>query len=270
MITLTQLKFEFHVQVHATEHKIRDTIHIQNIEIPGYHEFIYDSSETSRGGGGGGGGTGFFVKNSLAYNIRNDLKLVQPSSGEFESTFLEIVLPGKKNLIIGCIYRHPSSNLTVDQFNNDYIEPLLQKISAEDKICSIMGDFNIDLLKTNTLSDANQFFNTFSSNFFTPYILQPTRPISKTLIDNIFLNSIDFTAHSGNLTIQLSDHLFQFAILEGFFKDLVPRKLNLKKETSKILMRESLLKRLILQIGMKFCYLTKMIPIFKLTNFIHK
>ena len=124
MITLTQLKFEFHV-IAITEHKIRDTIPIQNIEIPGYHEFIYDSSETSHGG------NGFFVKNSRTYNIRNDLKLVQPSSGEFESTFLEIVLPGKKNLIIGCIYRHPSSNLTVDQFNNDYIEPLLQKISAE-------------------------------------------------------------------------------------------------------------------------------------------
>ena len=124
-------------------------------------------------------------------------QLVPPGSGEFESTFLEIVLPGKKNLIIGCIYRHPSSNLTVDQFNNDYIEPLLQKISAENKICSIMGDFNVDLLKTNTLSDANQFFNTLSSNFFTPYILQPTRPISKTLI-GIFLNSIDFIAHSGN------------------------------------------------------------------------
>ena len=101
VITLTQLKFEFHV-IAITEHKIRDTIPIQNIQIPGYHEFIYDSSETSHGG------TGFFVKNSLAYNIRNDLKLVQPSSGEFESTFLEIVLPGKKNLIIGCIYMHPS------------------------------------------------------------------------------------------------------------------------------------------------------------------
>ena len=180
-------------------------------------------------------------------------------------------MPGKKNLIIGCIYRHPSSNLTVDQFNNDYIEPLLQKISVEDKICSIMGDFNINLLKTNTLSDANQFFNRFSSNFFAPYILQPTRPISKTLIDNIFLNSIDFTAHSGNLTIQLSGHLFQFAILEGFFKDLVPRKLNLKERNFKNFNeRESLLKRLILQIGMKFCYLTEMIPIFQLTNFIHK
>ena len=49
VITLTQLKFEFHV-IAITEHKIRDTIPIQNIEIPGYHEFIYDSSETSHGG----------------------------------------------------------------------------------------------------------------------------------------------------------------------------------------------------------------------------
>ena len=29
--------------------------------------------------------------------------------------------------------------------------------------------------------------------------------------------------HSGNLTIQIADHLFQF-VLEGFFKDLLPKK----------------------------------------------
>ena len=92
-------------------------------------------------------------------------------------------------------------------------------------MCSLMGDFNIDFLKTSSLPDVNQFFNTLSSNFFAPYIPQPTRPTSKTLIDNIFLNVIDFPAHSGNLTIQLSDHLLQFAILEGFFNDLATRKL---------------------------------------------
>ena len=85
-------------------------------------------------------------------------------------------------------------------------------------------NFNIDLLKTSSLCDVNKFFNTLSSNFFAPYILQPTRPISKILIDNIFLNAIDFPASSGNLTIQLSDHLFQFAILEGFFNDLAQEK----------------------------------------------
>ena len=190
---------------------------LKNIEIPGYHEYIYDFSETTHGG------AGLYVHKSIAYNIRNDLKLIPPNPGVIESTFIEIILPGRKNVIVGCIYRHPSSHLTVNQFNNDYIEPLLQTISAKIKMCSLMGDFNIDLLKTSSLSDVNQFFNTLSSNFSAPYILQPTRPTSKTLIDNIFLNVIDFPAHSGNLTIQLSDRLFQFAIPEGFFSDLATK-----------------------------------------------
>ena len=53
--------------------------------------------------------------------------------------------------------------------------------------------------------------------------------ISKSLIDNIFLNTIDYNSFSGNITIQLSDHLFQFIILEGFFKDLIPRKIKIKE-----------------------------------------
>ena len=87
-----------------------------------------------------------------------------PHPGVSEATFIEIILPGKQNVIVGCIYRHPSSNLTVNQFNNDYIEPLLQKISTENKIGSLMGDFNIDLLKTSqhmerdSFTDQNQTF----------------------------------------------------------------------------------------------------------------
>ena len=63
-----------------------------------------------------------------------------------------------------------------------------------------------------------------TSEFYAPFILQPTRPRSKSLIDNILLNSIEFPSHSGNLTISLSDHLIQFVILERFFKELVPKK----------------------------------------------
>ena len=74
-----------------------------------------------------------------------------------------------------------------------------------------------------------------SSHFFAPYVLQPTRLISNTLIDNIFVNSIEYMSHSGNLTIQISDHLFQFVLLEGFFNDLVPKKLIYTKEILKIL-----------------------------------
>ena len=99
LITLSHLKFEFHV-IALTEHKIRHSMPIQNIEIPGYHEFIYDSSETTHAGI-----KTLCLHKSLTYKIRNDLKLVPPHPGIFESTFIEIILPDKKNLIIGCIYR---------------------------------------------------------------------------------------------------------------------------------------------------------------------
>ena len=70
-------------------------------------------------------------------------------------------------------------------------------------------------------------FITTSSHFFTPFILQPTRLRSKTLIDNIFINSVEYPSYSDNLTIQLSDHLFQFVILEGFYKDHTTKKTNI-------------------------------------------
>ena len=63
-------------------------------------------------------------------------------------------------------------------------------------------------------------------SFFAPYVLQASRLISNTLIDNIFINSVEYLSHSCNLTIQIVGHLFQFVLLEGFFKDLFPKKLN--------------------------------------------
>ena len=88
-----------------------------------------------------------------------------------------------------------------------------------------MGDFNIDLLKCDSKEYINYFYNSMSSHFFSPFILQPTRPISKTLIDNIFFNTLEYKSTSGNLTIQLADHLFQLIIVEGFFKELpIPKK----------------------------------------------
>ena len=66
------------------------------------------------------------------------------------------------------------------------MDPFLQKISDENKQCVLMGDFNIDLLKCDSNNDSNSFYNILSSNFFTPYVLQPTRLHSKTLIDHIF------------------------------------------------------------------------------------
>ena len=55
-----------------------------------------------------------------------------------------------------------------------------------------MGDFNINLMKINSEYDNSHFYNTMCSYFFTPLVLQPTKVNykSKTLIDNIFFNTL--------------------------------------------------------------------------------
>ena len=69
------------------------------------------------------------------------------------------------------------------------------------------------------------------SYFFTPLLLQPTRVTdkSKTLIENIFFNSFEFTTLSGNITHSISDHLMQFVILEDFITPKPLPKTNLYK-----------------------------------------
>ena len=210
-LILSLLNYKFDV-IGISEHKIKKHDDpLANIDIPGYHSFLFEPTETTHGG------TGFYLKDNILFDERKDLAF--NSATNFESSFIEIKFQKKKNLIIGCIYRHPNSKINIQEFNREFIDPLLHKINMENKQCILMGDFNIDLLKSDTNGDTNDFFNTLSSSLFTPYILQPTRLASKTLIDNIFFNSLEYQSYSGNLLIEISDHLIQFLILEGFIRE---------------------------------------------------
>ena len=74
----------------------------------------------------------------------------------------------------------------------------------------MLGDFNIDLLKTDDDANIDEYYNIISSNFLVPHITLPTRitSTSRTLIDNIFSNNLNFVhAVSGNLTVSISDHI---------------------------------------------------------------
>ena len=88
-----------------------------------------------------------------------------------------------------------------------------------------MGDLNINILKINSNTAYDHLFNTFLSNNYSPFVLQPSRLISKTLIDNIYFNSLKYNSHSGNLLVQISDHLMQYLVLENFYKPpKIPKK----------------------------------------------
>ena len=85
-----------------------------------------------------------------------------------------------------------------------------------------MCGFNINLLNKEINTNISEFYGNMSSHFFAPYILQPTRwrKNSKTPINNILLNSIEFKTFSGNLRSLIFDHLLQLLIVKDFITNL--------------------------------------------------
>ena len=132
------------------------------------------------------GGTLIYIRNHLSYKTRNDLKIYK--SFATESTFIEICNPKKTNIIIGCSYKHP--NMNINEFNDDYLNELLDKLSKENRIIFLLGDFNINLLNYDIHPPINEFLDSLSSHYFLPHILEPSRVTtnSKTLKDKKFSN----------------------------------------------------------------------------------
>ena len=196
---------------------LRNTNTISNINFAGYS---FESCPTVSSTGG----TGIYVKNSLSYTPRPDLQIYKPF--ELESNFVEIINPKRSNIIVGCVYRHPCMGL--NEFNDDYLNVLLEKLSKENKTIFILGDFNVDLLKYDKNNSTNDFLDSISSNSFLPQILLPTRIVgtSKTLIDNIFSNHISNDILSGNITASISDHLPQICIVPNIFSNSPTPKIN--------------------------------------------
>ena len=155
------------------------------------------------------GGVAFYVQENLSTCLRDDLSYL---SSEYECLWIELESDLHHNIICGVIYRHPHSNL--ESFIN-YLDITINKINLEKKYCIIMGDFNIDLLKSTSHTDTDKFLHTLESYFFNPHILQPTRITnhSATLIDNIFFNSLTHHTISGNIVYDLTDHLPNFLII---------------------------------------------------------
>ena len=102
------------------------------------------------------------------------------------------------------------------EFNSLFLKSLTNKLSKEsNKKIIILGDFNIDLIKTNTNNNASEFLDIIYSSYLIPHITSPTRLTSRshTLIDNTISNVITEDTISGNIINKISDHLGQFLIL---------------------------------------------------------
>ena len=70
-----------------------------------------------------------------SYKTHPDLAIYKP-----KKLFVEVVLPKKSNLIIGCIYKHPCMDICT--FNDHYLNLLLDNLSKEsNETIDLLGDF---------------------------------------------------------------------------------------------------------------------------------
>ena len=177
---------------------------LTSVQLPGYN-IEYTPTECNNGG------TLLYVKKGINYKLRKDLQIYKPK--QLESTFIEVV-QNKERIIIGCLYRHPSMELS--EFNNHYLSNLLDNLSEESKTVVLLVDFNIDLLKYGKNCNVSDSLNTMYSNLLLPHIACPTCVTvnSQTLINNIFSNNYDSSFTLRNLVTTLCDHHAQFLLME--------------------------------------------------------
>ena len=173
--------------------------------ILGYEKFFTPTESSA-------GGVSLYVSSSVTSKARKDLDSSCYLDKQLESVFVEITRPNETNIIVGTIYRHPC--MSISEFNSEYLNPILHKISSEKKQILLLGDYNIDLLKYNDDNQVMSFLDILGSHLVNPQILLPTRVTehSKTLIDNILSSPTESGTISGNIIYSISDHLAQFCL----------------------------------------------------------
>ncbi|XP_057295684.1 uncharacterized protein LOC130624132 [Hydractinia symbiolongicarpus] len=202
---LSDLNFNFSA-IGITETGFQSKSPSLNCNLNGY-TFIHTPSESIKGG------ALLYISDKLSCSSRPDLDQLCYISHQLESVFVEVIHPKGKNYIIGCIYKHPHMDL--HDFNMNHLTPILSKTTSENKNIFLMGDFNANLLLSDSNPDIYDFLDSIFSFSLAPSILLPTRITenTSTLIDNIFHDPFELNCKSGNIISSISDHFPQFLII---------------------------------------------------------
>ena len=170
-----------------------------------------------------GGGVSIFIKEGIEYKLRPDLDIY---NDDIETIFIEIegkCVNSSKSQIVGCIYRPPNRDIAVFR---RYMKDIRHNLRHYRKRCMLLGDFNINLLRTDSHSETSDFVDDMYSDLFMPAITKPTRITDKsaTLIDNIFSNNAETESIQGILYTGISDHLPVFLIYSDVKVNISPKK----------------------------------------------
>ena len=182
-----------------------------DIKLDGFYEpIIQDPLRKS----GKGGGLVTYINKRVCVE-ENDIEPFCPysepdnKSGEFQFIKIKNCKNLRKTIILGNVYRSPSSK--PDAFNELY-NNILQKFDNNkysNKTIYIFGDFNQDLIKYDNNINCQNLVDNASNHGFLQLISRPTRLTehSATLLDLTFTNNIDSCLSCNIITIDISDHL---------------------------------------------------------------
>ena len=202
LVELSRLTHKFSIIALAetnTDQPLKD-----HYQIPGYNSFYQSTTENKSKG------TGVAIYAADHLNVEN----LGGCLPDIESLFVRVTLPNNEcPMTYGVVYRPPNSNL--DTFMNEFnlLNQLLPNSNTR-----ILGDFNLDLLKINTMSGNNactQFEDSFLKAGLTPVISIPTHRregCKPSCIDNILTSNPENVFLSGTIDFLTNDHLAVFEI----------------------------------------------------------
>ena len=169
------------------ETQLDDCVLDEKLHLDGYHEIIRrDMNRNS-------GGVALYIHKSIPYTNRNDLLC------DLEICAAQLNIHYVKPILVSSVCRPPHSK--VELFDRQ--DKFISKIEEEGKEFIITGDMNCYIFKPKVYAD----------HHLTLVIAEPTRVTSdtRTLIDHIATNKLEYVSKSGVIACGISDHELVFA-----------------------------------------------------------
>lgn len=163
----------------------------------------YNLARLDRQGPKRGGGIGCYIRSDLHWEYMEDIAGSTVSTSDIEMLTIKLTRNMQRPIILSVVYIPPNAPLSL---SIDHLDKLGDKIITLNWDWILMGDFNVNLLDSNTHTSKLKAFA--SRNYLYQLIKNPTRVTINTqsLIDHIYVNINPEHVTSYVIKYGLSDH----------------------------------------------------------------
>ena len=96
------------------------------------------------------GGVGLYISDQFIFSRRRDLDI---SHDGIKTCWIEITRERQKNVLVGCVYRHPKGNL---EFFRETLKKQLEQLNTKGHEVLVLGDLNMDFFLNIMMTNKHQ------------------------------------------------------------------------------------------------------------------